>query len=168
MNILLIPTSYDLSELGQLDYATTCRCEAGLKLWRTENYHKIVVCGSVAEMMSEWLKREGVPEKDIIVENESVDTFTNVGHTLSKLRDMQIKEFSLGVVTHWQQAIRFLITFRFYNIDIALHNLFYKVPFTTLLKECFFILYHFYDWRGNKYFARRNRAKRLKKRSIPV
>jgi len=164
---LLIP-SCGLSGSGQLDYATMCRCEAGLKLWRNQNYHKIIVCGSVAELMSEWLKREGVPEEAIIVEDKSTDTFTNVGHTLSKLRDMQIKKFSLGVVTHWQHAIRFLITFRFYDIDVALHPLFYKVPFTTLLKEYFFILYHLYDWRGDKYFARRNRAKRLKKRSIPA
>lgn len=167
MNILLIP-SCGLSGPGQLDYATRCRCEAGLKLWRNEHYHKIVVSGSVSELMSKWLEKEGVPEKAIIIENESVDTFTNVSFTLHKLRDNEIKKFNIGVVTHWQQVIRFLITFRSYGVDVTLHPLFYKVPFTYWLKEWFFILYHWYDWRGEKYFARRNRAKRLKKRSIPV
>ena len=79
-------------EDGRLSNALTYRCEAALEAWKQGIAPAIIVCGAQgrgepsteAEAMRGWMLERGVPEDQVILEPESVNTLQN----LSNARDI--------------------------------------------------------------------------------
>lgn len=172
VEILLVPSGgiFSLNQLSPAD--TLLRCERGLKMWERGSFDKILVTGGIyspsniqtlpaAELMAQWFRQKGVPAGDIIIEPRSLDTFENIKFSLEELGRLSINNFRITVVTQWQHVIRFWITFCLgYNIRVKIQPMNYAISFRTWLEEWFFIIYHLYDRRGTKYFARKNRRNR--------
>ncbi len=167
MNLLMIP-SEEVKRHNKLSANTIKRLNAGLDLWWSGGFDKIVLTGGIynssdvqsrpaSVLMRIYLMANGVDKNKILVERKSLDTFENVKNVLEKLEYLDIDQLNITVVTQWQHAIRFWICFRSYGIKVALFPLKYSVSLFTSLKEYFFILYHVYDKKGRKFLARLNR-----------
>ncbi len=172
MKVLLVP-SCGISPVNQLTPTDTLlRCQRALKLWQSGKYDKILVSGGIflppqtqtkaaGVLMAEWLVSHGVPRRALIIEGRSVDTFGNIKFSLDRLKEINVGKAEITVVTQWQHAVRFWISFFFgYGLWVKLHFMRYPISLRTWLKEWFLIIYHLYDPIGIKKIARKNREQR--------
>ena len=173
MKIILVPAG-GISAINKLSSDTLTRCKAALKLWQKGGFDKILLSGGIflppsiqtkpaALLMKQWLKNAGINEKYLLLEEQSRDTFENVKLSLDILNKTS-NDWQITIITHWQHAIRFWITFSLgYGIKIKIHPLFYKLPLQAMFKEFLSIIYHIYDPQGVKKIPRLNREKRSKR-----
>lgn len=173
--ILLVPSS-GMSGL-ELEFDTKARCDRAFKLWCSGRYDLILVTGGVTQsvkfppdstIMKTYFESLGVSSSLIIEENRALDTFQNVAFSLEKLDDEGIRDFQITVVTQWQHAIRFAITFWLgHGLHIQIECVRYPMSAIYWCCEWLYIFYHLYDPRGVRYFARLNRRNRkLNTRSV--
>jgi len=173
--ILLVPAGGIIAKNRLSPADTLLRCQKAITLWQTGQYDLILVCGGIftpfpdthtvpaADLMKSYLLENipGISKEKILTEDSSRDTFENVKFALATLETARIKTSDITVVTQWQHAIRFWITFRFCrNIKVKLKPMFYRTALRIKLNECLFIAYHIYDPCGNKNLARKNRQNR--------
>ena len=172
MNILYIP-SCGISPVDQLSPGDTLlRCQEALRLWRRGGYDLLGVGGGMflppgvqktpaAVLMREWFIARGVEDYQIIDERRSLDTYQNAAFLLEELAVYEVPEPRIMVVTQWQHAIRFWITFRrAHGVRVRLHPIRYPISWKTWMMEWFLIFYHAIDRRGTLALARKNRAAR--------
>lgn len=153
---------------------TLLRCEEGLKLWRSGDYDYILVTGGLFNpkhvqsipagmLMRGWFIARGVDPNKVIEETRSLDTFENIKFGLEELRKRGIPDRDITVVTQWQHAWRFAITFRrAYGIKVKRVPLEYAMSWKSWLIEFVLIAYHAYDRYGTKHVAQKNRDDRRK------
>jgi hypothetical protein len=162
MHVLLIPSCKigpGLNELNPGD--TLVRLTRGLELWREGKFDRILVVGgrfnaptvqtiAASELMIPWLTKRGVPREAIVFENQSRDTYENVSFGLKALKKAGLESASITVVTQWQHAVRFWLTFFFgYGRLVHLVPMDYPVPWSVFLSEWFFMVLHLIFPRGN-------------------
>lgn len=152
---------------------TLRRCEEALELWRSERYDYLLVSGGIflpphiqtraaADIMRDWFAQQGVSTRMIIVERESVDTFENVRLSAHLLTKMHVIRPRITVVTQWQHALRFWVTFRLgYGLNVAIRPIWHSLAWYEHVTEFGSLAYHVVDPRGNRLFARKCRRKRL-------
>lgn len=170
--ILLVPSG-GIAPLNQLPPENTLlRCEAALELWRTERYDYMLVCGGLflsphiqtrpaADIMRDWFAQKGVSTRLILVERESVDTFENVERSIHLLTKMHLIRPRITVVTQWQHALRFWVTFRFgYGLHVGLAPISYPLAWHEYIAEAGSLFYHLIDPRGARACARKRRDER--------
>lgn len=146
---------------------TEKRLIRGLDLWRAGGYDAIIVTGGIylppeqqtipsGILMEYWLIEHGVPEKAIICEDHSRDTFENISGALTLIADDPAPEFT--VVTHWQHALRFWVTFHLaHRRKIRLVPMWYWTDLKGFVLEWAFLLVHLLDRNGTGRIATRNR-----------
>jgi uncharacterized SAM-binding protein YcdF (DUF218 family) len=151
---------------------TERRLIRGLALWRKGGYHYVLVTGGIfnpssiqtvpaAILMREYLVAKGVPEHAILCESRARDTYENVANGLSVLREAGQGRAAITVVTQWQHAIRFRLTFRAYEKKIETVPMYYFDSWKDFLREPFFILHHLLFPKGDgSPFAEWNRRRR--------
>lgn len=154
MRYLLIP-SCGIEKQNQLCKTDTLlRLQEGLRLWRTGSFDYLLVSGgifnppeiqtvSASELMRDWLIEQGVPKGRIICESRSLDTYENISMSLDILREIGDQTVKITVVTQWQHAIRFRITFLLgYRMWIRTVSMHYPMAPQAIAKEFLFILHH--------------------------
>lgn len=168
--VLFVPSAGINPVNGLPPENTLARCKAGLKLWLTGKYDLILATGGVfnpphvqtrpaGELMKEWFIVQGVPKESVLAENKSLDTFENVYCGLEMLFAYGRPEIT--VVTQWQHALRFWVTFRLgYGISVKLAPISYPLSWREHLHEFFSFLYHLHDPRGIGNLAVKNRLAR--------
>ncbi len=174
MQILFVPSG-GITPVDQLSPANTLqRCIKALQLWQNGTYHILILSGGIcdppsiqrtagAEIMRRWFVERGVPEKRIITESHSRDTYENIILSVRLLKNLvpHNQTHHWTVVSQWQRCLRIWITlWRLHRIRPKLQMLRYPIGIRGFLKECVFIAYHLYDRDGNKYLARKNRSRR--------
>lgn len=171
MNILIVPAEL-IDPIDQLSVNTLARCTAGLDEWRNGHYDYLLVCGgkflepsrqktAAADLMRRWFMRMGVPNTLILTESASLDTYQNIEFSLRVLRHFG-DSHSITVVTQYQHALRFMITF------LLAHRMFITIrpirqpamSWRNWFMEWSLILYHAFDWRGTGRLAKKNRHDR--------
>lgn len=167
---MLVPSGSVIND--QLGPDTKARCDRAIAIWKKEIYTFVIVTGGIYEdigiqsipastIMKNYMVSKGIPKECILEEPDSLDTFQNIDFSLEKIKRLRLKKFAITVVTQYQHAIRFFITFLLgHKMLIRIRLARYKISFNTWCKEWFFILYHLYDWKGNKKLAQINRASR--------
>ncbi|MFH1047067.1 MAG: YdcF family protein [Patescibacteria group bacterium] len=172
MQILFIP-SEGIDAVDRLSRNTRERCDAGLHLWRTGRYDRILVTGgrflnpdvqktAAATLMRDYLASRGITEGSIVTEDQSLDTYENISLGMAALKCAGAGG-DITVVTQYQHALRFMITFlRRYGTLIRVHPIRHRTfSWRHWLLEWFvFVPYHLIDRDGNMPFARKNREKR--------
>lgn len=173
MNILFIPAE-GIDAVDKLSQNTRERCDAGFRAWQTGNFDLVLVTGGkflksevqrtpAASLMRRCLISRGVPAEKILAEVESLDTYENISMELSVLKKCGISMTSVMIVTQYQHALRFIITFwlehdmRVKVIPIRHRKLSWK---HWLMEWLVLIPYHLLDRDGSGWFARINREKR--------
>jgi len=174
MKVLLVPCG-GISAKNQISSKDTLpRCLKALELWQTGQYDRIVVTGGIflpqhiqtvpaGEIMRQWFEKQGIEHDKILVENKSLDTYENVRYVLDKLKEREIENPEITLVTQWQHSWRFWLTFRSYGIKIKRHKVKFKISWLTWLLEFAFIFIHLIDPKGIWFFGRINRKKRNRK-----
>jgi len=170
MRYLLIP-SCEVFPVDSLEGTTTLkRLCAGLAEWKTANYDRVVVCGGVylpsevqtrpsGAIMKEWLIEHGIEEMCIITEVASRDTYENISGVLELM--VADAEPKITVITHWQHALRFWVTFcRAHGIGVKVLPLWYWVDIKTFFLEWPMLLVHVFDKNGTGRIASNNRNQR--------
>src|SRR6056297_3410944 len=170
MKYLFIPSN-DVRSLNKLKGTFTLkRLKKGLKKWKTKKYDKILVAGglcypaeqqtkTLGKLMKDWLISKGISADKIIAETESLDTYQNISGVMELISEDSNPEIT--VVTHWQHAWRFKITFwRMYGLKIKLIKMFYWVNLPNFVVEWVFLLIHLFDKNGNSWLVRKNRIQR--------
>lgn len=162
MHVLLIPSCKigpGLNELHPGD--TLLRLKRGLELWRGGGFDRILVVGGLfnppsvqmiaaSELMVSWLVEHGVSRKLILFETQSRDTYENVLMGLKALQLAGLADAKITVVTQWQHAIRFWLTFLLgYGRLVELECMDYPVPWSVFLSEWVFMFLHLLFPRGN-------------------
>lgn len=171
MNILLIP-SEKIEAVDRLSVITKGRCDVGLRLWRTGYYNKVLVTGGLflspelqktaaASLMCDYLIDQGVPAHAIVVEDKSLDTFENISLGIRALESLGING-QITVVTQYQHAMRFWITFRLaHGIHVKIIPIRQPVRFLDWCLEWLVLIpYHLLDWHGKYFLAKKNREQR--------
>lgn len=169
MRYLFIP-SCEVAPCDRLSGTTTeKRLISGLQIWRCGGYDMIIVSGGVylppeiqktpsGRLMKKWLVRKGVPASNIIAEEYSRDTYENISYSLLLLEDVA-PQFT--VVTHWQHAIRFRLTFKLANkMKVRTKPIYCWGGLKNFLFEWLILLIHLLDRRGTGTVARKNRESR--------
>lgn len=170
MKYLFIPAN-EVNETDLLENTYTLkRLERGLKEWRKGGYDKIIVAGGIwmpekiqtrplGILMKDWLISQGVAAEKIITENTSRDTYENISGALELIKDDLNPEIT--VVTHWQHALRFRVTFRrAHKMKIKIITMWYWVNLKTFIFEWPFLLIHIFDKDGTSSLVRKNRSDR--------
>lgn len=167
---LFIP-SCEVDSVDQLEGTQTeIRLKRGLELWAETDYNFIIVAGGLylprhrqtrpsGVLMKEWLMRRGVPQDQIICEQQSHDTYENIyGAMRFIVRD---EEKRITVVTHWQHALRFWVTFRrALNMNVRIIPIFYWAGLKTFIMEWPMLLVHVFDRDGTSKISKLNREQR--------
>ncbi len=166
----MIVPSNDIKPLNQLlNTHTLLRCNEALRLWKTNGFDFIVTSGGLcynkkietipaADIMKNWLVSKGVSEGQILSENKSLDTYTNLHFSLKLLNDYNIALDNLAIVSHWTHLARIkIILWRNYKIKPVCFPVEYKLTFTEWLHEIFWFFYHFLDKTGNGFLERKVR-----------
>lgn len=180
MKILLIPAE-EIDPVDQLSANTLRRCEAGLTAWNSGDYDFLLLSGgiflpstrqtkSAASTMEQWFVAQGVEPDCIWTEDQSLDTYENIRLGLRVMNtQLGMEEKDITVLTQYQHAIRFLLTFwlahrrRIKIIPIRQPAMSWKSWF---LEWVVLIPYHFLDRRGTWFLARRNRQARTRAAAI--
>lgn len=168
----MIPAELILKK-NKLSMPTLQRLGAGLKLWKNGNYDKILLTGGrflrpdiqtvpAAELMADWLTRNGVPRDKLIIENESVDTYENVmlGTYLLEMSGAGCDDVT--IVSHPTHLRRLRLTFLAWTngIEPHLHAASYPIGFLSWCKEaCMYLLYR-WDAFGLNWVAFKHRRRR--------
>lgn len=173
MNVLLVPSA-EIAPLDQLSGTRTLiRCENALIAWNSGKYDLLLVCGGkthspefesrpAAVTMAEWFLDHGISAADIVIEDQSLDTYQNIEYSLRILTGLPGKH-TITVISQWQHTLRFVITgLLAHTIWIRRIGLHYPEPNGFMLKSWVLLLYHFYDWKGTKAPAIANRDQRRK------
>jgi hypothetical protein len=173
---LFIP-SCEVAPKNRLTGTTTLkRLVYGLSLWRGSRYDFIIVSGGVylpphtqtiasGKLMKEWLVDQGVSAERILSEEEARDTYENISGSLELIKDSTP---DITVVSHWQHAIRFWITFRLaHQLRARIVPMWYWVDLKVFVLEWIILLVHLMDPKGTGRIATGNRKARtyLKGRS---
>ncbi|HPN96126.1 MAG TPA: YdcF family protein [Candidatus Moranbacteria bacterium] len=167
--IIIVPSN-DINPLNQLSNThTLLRCKDALKLWKTNGFDFIVTSGGcyynkkvqtipAADIMKSWFVSNEVPEAQIISENKSLDTYTNLHYSLKLLKDSNITLGNLAIVSHWTHLTRIkIILWRNYKIKPVCFPVEYKLSFAEWLHEFFWFFYHFLDKTGDGFLERKIR-----------
>lgn len=170
MKYLIIPSN-EVFPLNSLRGTfTEKRLNRGFKIWKKGRYDKIIVSGGIflppnvqtvaaGRLMEDWLRTRGVPAENILVEDKSRDTYENISESLALLTKEEKPECT--VVTHWQHALRFWVTFRrAHKVKAKIHPMFYWVDIKTFILEWFILLVHIFDRDGTGKIASKNRLDR--------
>jgi len=173
LKILLVPAEA-IDPLNQLSANTLRRCEAALEVWRTGQFDRILVTGGMfldqkrqtipaATIMWDWFTKHGVRDNQILVEPGSLDTYQNIDFGLRLLREEGCADAQITVITQYQHALRFAITF-FLAHQRRINLIMIRQPAMLwkewLMEWLVIIPYHLIDWRGTLWLARHNRAQR--------
>ncbi|MDD4607204.1 MAG: YdcF family protein [Patescibacteria group bacterium] len=174
MKILLVPSG-KINPVDCLEGTDTLlRCKKALELWQTGVYSKVLVTGGICSkpkiqtqpagtLMAQWFEENGVSASDIIIEDQSLDTFENIRLSLQKILDLE-SDYEITVVTQQQHAMRMWITFLYgYGLLVGICPVKYKNSFKNWLREWGYLLYHLYDRKGTKFLAKKNRDSRRQK-----
>lgn len=168
MRVLLVPSGWDSPLLDGSD--TRRRCDGALRQWQSGKYDVVICCGgkfrpksemgeSAAELMKKYLRTRGVPNRVILVEDRSVDTYENCTFALRVLKKTHREIETLTIVSQWQHTLRLQLTFFLAHARIV-HGVY--LPSWPLPAEVARLLYHLFDWRGTGTVARSNkRARRI-------
>jgi uncharacterized SAM-binding protein YcdF (DUF218 family) len=174
LRILFVP-SCEVRALDKLlGTETETRLAAALYYWARGDYDYIAVTGGVylspevqktpsGELMARWLEEHGVSPDRVLVEITSRDTFENVSGFLDLCRTEERtagRVLDITVITHWQHARRFWLTFRAWKIKIHTIPLDYRIGFVRRVMEYAFLLVHLLDPRGTGWLASKNRRNR--------
>jgi len=156
---------------------TLYRCEHALELWRTGEYDYLVTSGGIfhppnvqsvpaGTLMGLWFLEHGVPERQILCEDTSLDTYENIAHSIAMLKALDVwPSCQITVVTQWQHAIRFFITFLWaWWKPTRLCSLDQPITWGTWLQEWVLIAYHILDRKGTGWVACWNRDRRRQKK----
>lgn len=170
MKYLFIPSN-EVAEKNSLKNTKTLkRLKKGLIIWKKGKFDKIIVAGGIylpekiqsrpsGELMKEWLIKQNIPAEKIICENKSRDTYENISGVLEIIKDDPKPEIT--VITHWQHALRFKITFRrAHKMKIKIIMMWYWVDLKTFIFEWPFLLIHIIDKTGNSSIVKKNRSNR--------
>jgi hypothetical protein len=171
--VLMVPTGSikPIDSLVKTD--THLNCEKALVLWKGGEYDLILVTGGyllprkyqtkpAGIILANWFAKRGVPMSMIIVEERSLDVYEGVRFGLKRLAEEEVKNPEITLVTHWLQAVRFLVSFRLgYGLVIKLASLNYHIPLKKVLWEIALIPYQLLDRRGTGFLAKRRRQKKM-------
>lgn len=168
-NVLFVPSN-DIKPLNQLlNTHTLSRCNEALRLWKTNGFDFIVTSGGcyynkkvqtmpAADIMKNWFVSNGVSEAQILSENKSLDTYTNIHFSLKLLMNNDIAPDNLAIASHWTHLARIkIILWRNYKIKPVCFPVKYKLTFTEWLHEIFWFFYHFLDKTGDGFLERKVR-----------
>ena len=154
VHILLLPAEC-IDPVDRICERTIKRCLKALELWRTGNYDYILITGGIflppnvqTEPASYLIKKYlagKVDSSHIIIEEKSRTTFENAGFGLNELSLRCIEDFDLTVVTQWQHALRFGLTFMAYGHKIRSEKVKYRLKPSEWLREWAYILIHLVD-----------------------
>jgi len=166
---LMIPSN-EVFSLNQLRGTfTEKRLKRGFKIWKKGGYDKIIVSGGIflpphiqtvaaGLLMEDWLRTQRVWSENVLVEDKSRDTYENISLSLALIKE---EKPEITVVTHWQHALRFWVTFRrAHNVKVKIHPMFYWVDLKTFVMEWFILLVHLFDRDGTGKIATKNRLDR--------
>lgn len=160
IRILLVPLGSvePVNVLSEKD--TMIRMREAFVRWSRGGWDYILVTGGAftskkimtrpgAQVMTEWFIEQGVPQECILVEGESRDTYQNTAKSI-KLIDgvFPDKKMQITVITQWQHAIRFWITFRAYGVRVYLLPLYYKMGAIGISREFVLIMLTAIDPKG--------------------
>ncbi len=176
-SVLLIPAGHLGKTRDSLGADTLIRLKRGLRAWRKTPDATILVTGGLfrspriqirpaADMMADWLIRNGVPDKAILRETASLDTFENIRNSLELLKRHGIATdgSNLAVVTEFQHALRFWLTFRLgYGLHVRCIPIWYIGSIPGCLLEIIALAHHLTDRRGTGWLARVVRAHRSRR-----
>jgi len=170
MRYLLIPSCEVLIKNILIGTTTEKRLKQALVLWRAKEYDVIIVTGGIylppkiqtvpsGSLMKKWLIINKVSADKILCEDKSRDTFENISGALALvIKDLDPK---FTVVTHWQHALRFWITFRLaHKLKIRVIPMWYWAGIKTFIFEWFIFLVHLLDHKGTGRIATANRLAR--------
>lgn len=170
MRYLLIPACEVKKKNSLAGTTTKKRLKKGVVLWKKGVYDAIIVTGGIylppqiqtipsGNLMKEWLREKGISSESIICENRSRDTYENIQGTLSLIAED--RDPQLTVVTHWQHALRFWVTFRLaFGVKICIKPMYYRIGWKNFLLEWPMLFCHLVDKKGTGFIARSNREKR--------
>ena len=179
MHVLLIPAEL-IHPVDRIAGATLARLEEGLRLWREGGFDLLAVSGGVflppdvqtrsaANLMEDWLAEHGVNRSDILVEDESLDTFQNIALTYARLGGRAHgNSLEWTVVSHSTHLRRFAVTCRTYGITMHRAPVAYRLSLGARIGEAIAYLVHRLDPRGVGHLARRNRAGRMRRTWKPA
>lgn len=172
MRVLLVPSG-GIAPVDSLEGTSTLhRCEGALVLLQTSQFDVLVLSGgqchgpsietqSAADTMEGWFESHLVVAPIMLIERWARDTYENISRTVELLRTVPGKH-DITVVTHWQHSIRFQITFWLaHRIWVRTKPLHYTIAWKEWVWGWVYVLYHLYDWKGTKHFARAGREGRL-------
>lgn len=153
----------------QLDTNTLARCKMAAKLWYTKKYHYLILLGgifiknqkiSASQLMSSWLiTGAGIPQQNILIENQSLDTYQNVRFFMQmmKRRKQNISKTEISCISQPKHLLRIQTTFQTYGIKIKKIPVYYP-PEPRL--EYLLAFMHLFDPLGKGLFARINQKLR--------
>jgi len=163
-----------INKLSEKD--TMVRMREALKRWQEGGWDYLLVTGGAftskkimtipgSRVMAQWFLAKAVPSDRLIVEDQSRDTYQNVEFSLATVKACGFSpdQVEITVVTHWQHAIRFWLTFRSYGISANLIKLHYPVGIIGSIREYVYISLHALDPKGrlvgwlNRKLFRQNR-----------
>lgn len=160
--ILLVPLGSvePVNKLSEKD--TMIRMREALRMWNEGRQDYLLVTGGAftskkimtvpgARVMKKWFIANGVSSSQIIVEDESRDTYQNVEFSLEIIKsplDFTLDSIKITVVTQWQHAIRFWLTFRAYGIRVNLEKLHYPMGIVGIAREYILIAITALDPKG--------------------
>ena len=169
MRYLFIP-SCEVAQFDSLEGTMTeKRLVRGLQIWRSGGYDMIIVSGGVylppeiqktpsGRLMKEWLVEKDIPASKVITEDRSRDTYENISFSLRLLEDVEPK---IMVVTHWQHAMRFWLTFKLaHKMKVRTERMWYWIGAKNFILEWAILLVHMFDRMGTGKIARKNRESR--------
>lgn len=177
IRILFVPAEL-IESLNRLSRRTWLRCQQALQLWQNGQYDYLVVTGGVflpkniqtdpaGLLMARWFHEMGVDAERIIIEQHSRDTYENITSSVAEIRNLlgrrcDAEGLEITIVTQWQHARRFEISFRkmYPEIKIKTISVNYPMSLFETLKEYLFIAIHHVDPRGNGPFGWLNRQRR--------
>jgi uncharacterized SAM-binding protein YcdF (DUF218 family) len=165
--VLFIP-SCEVAAIDTLEGTETeIRLKAGLEEWKKGAFDVIAVAGGVylppelqtrpsGTLMKEWLLTRGLTEHQVVAETNSRDTYENISGVVSALWGRPIER--IAVITQWQHALRFWVTFRrAHGVKAEIIPLWYSPGLSRFLKEWLFLLIHVFDATGTSPLVMKNK-----------
>jgi len=171
MKVLLVP-SCEILEKDTLGPQTVARCFMAFRHAQHTECAFIIVSGGIyqpkeiqtlpaATIMKLYLNSLGVPDCSILTETKSRDIFESIAFTQALIREKKLKNVKITVVTNWQHAIRFWISFLFgYGKLVKIKTLNYKMSFKENLHESLFFFVHLFGPKSGGIWGKINRRKR--------
>lgn len=172
--ILFVPAE-SIERQDRLSNRTLLRCKKALELWRTGKYDLVIVSGGkflapdvqtlpAGLLMGRWFMNQGLETGQLIIEQESLDTFENISFSVTAMRARGLDDpsrWDITVVSQWQHTRRFAISFRHMSgVEVRTADPGYGLGPIEWLKEWLFILVHVLDPLGHGQLARHNREQR--------